>query len=121
MHSKQNREAYRLPLSIVELLRARVNGTALDLVGPSSIVPETVNSFANVAPRTVDGLSVVHRLNRRQFLMRLLHQGDQLKQVFSTVGGSLQFPRAVQCLASGSNGNVDILFFSFADGADFLL
>ena len=60
--------AYRFGSGIMEHLWGDVDGFALDLVGPTTIVPDGFENSTHVAAGVVDGLAVVEGLNSREQL-----------------------------------------------------
>lgn len=98
-----------------------IDGLALDLIGPTTIVAEAANNGTDVAAGVGDGLAVVERLNSGEELEVLLGEvGELEEEVTSLLGGGLP-PLALEGLASGGDGQVDILLGTLADGGDDLL
>lgn len=95
-----------------------VNDLALNLVGPSSVVPQAPGSSGNITLGHGDGLAVVEGLNSSEEVDVLLEEIGQLDQELATVLGSLLPPVTLESLSCRSNGKVDILLGSLLDGAD---
>lgn len=107
--------------SVGECLRVDVNGLAVDLVSPASIVANAASSTGHVQLGDAEGLAVVKSLNGSEGLDFALHQIGQLVKHTATVRGSNLSPGTLECLASSGNGNVDILLSGFVDSNNGLL
>lgn len=99
-------------------LRVGVDNLALDLVGPASIVSQGSRRRTNIALGDGKGLSIVKRLDSSQSVDILLHQVGEFGQQFTSVLRGLLLPWALECLAGGRNGNIDILLGGLVDGTD---
>lgn len=98
-----------------------VDGLALDLVGPAGVVSQAADDGADVALGHGDGLSVVEGLDGGEEVGVLLGDVGELVQVDGTLGGGDLLPNALERLARGGDGDVDILLGSLVDGTDYLL
>lgn len=98
-----------------------VNGLALDLVGPTSVVPQAADDGTDVTLGHGDGLSVVERLDGGEELSVLLCEVGELQQVDGALAGGGLSPDTLEGLAGGGDGDIDILLGSLVDGADNLL
>jgi hypothetical protein len=105
----------------VEHLGSNINGLALDLVGPTTIVSEAANNGTNIATGVGDGLSVVERLDSGEKVEVLLSEVGKLKEEVASSLGSGLLPLAIESLAGSSDSQVDILLGTLADGGDDLL
>jgi hypothetical protein len=93
----------------VEHVRVDINRLALDLVGPAAVVPDAADDSTDVAAGHGDGLAIVERLDGRQEVGVLLAQLGQLRQQNAALLGRGAAPRALEGLAGGGHGDVDIL------------
>lgn len=100
---------------------ADVERLALDLVGPPAVVPDAADDGADVAPRHVDGLAIVERLDGGELLRVGLDEVGELQQQATALAGGGGPPGALEGLAGGGDGRVDVLLGGLADGADDLL
>lgn len=106
---------------VCEGLWVGVDGLALDLVGPATVVPQAAGGSSHIALGHGDGLSVVQRLDGSQLVEVGLHQLGQLDEQLATgLGGGVP-PLAIEGLPRSGDGNVDILLGGLGDGADDLL
>lgn len=106
----------------MEHARVDIVGLALDLVGPSTVVPNAANDGAHVSTCHVDGLAIVKRLNSSKEVQVLLHDVGKLQQILAPLVGRGLLPYAVESLAGSSHGKVDILLGTLVDlGDDFLV
>lgn len=113
--------AYRLRPGVVEHVGVNIVGLALNLVCPTTIVPYAANDGTDITTGHVDGLAIVERLDSSQQVCVLLEQIGQLQQQASPLGGGSLLPRALECLAGGSYGQVDILLVTLVNLGDNLL
>lgn len=96
-------------------------GLALDLVGPTTVVPYATDNGAQITAGHVDGLSIVERLNGSEQIQVLLKNIGELQQhTAPVVGGDLP-PWTIKGLASSSHGKIDILLVTLVDLCDDLL
>jgi len=96
-----------------------VDNLALNLVGPTSVVPQATSGsgYINVLGH-VEGLAVVESLDCGKQVGVLHEQVGELDEKLSTVLGCLLPPGTVECLAGSLNGDVDILLGRLLDGCD---
>jgi hypothetical protein len=113
---------YGLLADVVECVGGGVNDLTLDLVGPTSIVPQATSGsrYIDVLGHA-EGLAVVQSLNWGEEVGILLEEIRKLDQKPSAVLGCLLSPWAVEGFAGSSYGNVDILLGSLLNSADDLL
>ena len=110
-----------LLLHVVEGFRASVDGLAVNLVRPSSVVFQAADDVLDVRCCHHDGLAIVQRLNGGERLHVGLDEVGKLDEhARPGLGGDL-LPGALECLSGGGNGNVDILLGGFCDRADWFL
>jgi hypothetical protein len=95
-----------------------VDDLALNLVGPATVISQAASNHTNITLGHSKSLSIVQRLNSSQEVDVLLDQVGKVDQKPSSVFWSLLSPRAVESLACGSYGNIDILLGGLVDGAD---
>lgn len=105
----------------MEHVRVDIVRLALNLVCPTSIVSDAANHSANVTLGHCDGLAVVERLDSRQQICILLQEIGELQQHTASLIRSCLFPGAVESLAGGCHGNIDILLCGLVDLSDDLL
>ncbi len=98
-----------------------IDRLALNLVGPAAIVPEAADDGTDVAAGQGDRLAIVERLDGSQQVEVLFAELRKLDQEDAALLGSHAAPRALESLACGGNGNVDILLGGLAHRADDLL
>jgi hypothetical protein len=112
---------YRLLTRVGKGVRVGVDGLSLDLVRPSSVVTETARRETDVALGQHDRLAIVERLDSSKGLKVLLNQVCQLVEILPALLRSDLAPLALEGLASGSDGNVNIFLGRFVNrGNDFL-
>lgn len=110
-----------LGAGVVEHVGGDVDGLALDLVGPATVVAQAGNNGTDVAAGHGNGLAVVERLNGSQLLRVLFGQVGQLQQqVTALLGGDL-LPGALKGSAGSIDGKIDILLGGLVDGGNDLL
>lgn len=114
-------ETYWLLPCVCEGVWVGVDGLTLDLVGPSTVVPQAGEGSSHITLGHGDGLSVVERLDGSQLVEVGLHQLGQLDQQLATVLRCNLAPWAIKGLPRGGDGNVDILLSGLGNGADDLL
>jgi len=108
----------RLLLGVVECVGGSVDDLALDLVRPTSVVPQGSGAHAHVTLRHGDGLAVVKRLDGGEDIEVLVEQVAELVQQLSALLGINLPPRALESFPCSGDGNVDILLGGLVDGAD---
>lgn len=107
---------------VVEGVRGSINDLTLDLVGPSTIIPQAASAGGDIdVLGHAESLAVVKSLDGSKEVRILLEELSELCEELSTVLGSLLPPWTVESLAGGRNGNVNILLGSLLDSADNLL
>lgn len=111
----------RLLPGVVEGVGGDIDGLALNLVGPTTVVADGANNGANITTSHGDGLAIVERLNGGEEVEVLLDQVGELEEVDTTLLGSGLAPDTIERLAGGGDGKIDILFGGLVDGADDLL
>ena len=98
-----------------------LNDLAVDLVGPSAVVLETVSRGSNITLGNAESLSVVESLDGSKSVNFTVKElAEFLEELATGLGGQLA-PRAfdiVEGLSGGIDGNVDILLGSFLYGSD---
>lgn len=112
---------YGLLPCVVEHVRGNVNGLALNLVCPSTVVAQAGGDGTNISLGHGDGLAVIERLNSSEHVEVLLGEISKLEEHGAAGLGSGLLPGTVEGLACGGYSEVDILLGGFADGADDLL
>lgn len=110
---------YRLLPDVVEGVGLGVDNLTLDLISPSTIVPQAASAagHVNVLGHAVS-LAIVESLNSSEELSILKEEISELHQQLSSVFWCLFPPWAIECFARRGNGEVDILLRSLLDGAD---
>ena len=111
-------DANGLLADVVEGVRGGVDGLALNLVGPTAVVAQAAGAHADVDLGHVDGLAVVERLDGGEEVEVLLEQLREAVQQLAAVLRRLLPPGALEGLAGGGDGDVDILLGGLLDGAD---
>lgn len=118
----RERASYRLLAGVVHHAGVDIDGLALDLVGPSTVVADAANDGANITAGHVDGLAVVERLDSSEKLGVLLSDVGKLEhQVGTGVWCGVDAPCGVESLASSGDCEIDILLGTLADLGDDLL
>lgn len=112
---------YGLGAGVGECVGVDIDGLALDLVGPAGVVTKGVDGHGHVAAGHGDGLAVVERLDGGQEVEVLLGDVGELVQHGAALFRGDPAPLALEGLAGGSDGDVDILLGGLGDGADDLL
>lgn len=110
-----------LLLDVVEGVWGGIHDLALDLVGPAAIVSQATRAHADVHLGHGLSLAVVESLHRGEQLEVLLKEIGELDQQLATVLGRLLSPWALECLACGGDGDVDILLGGLVHRGDDLL
>lgn len=105
----------------MEHIRGDVDRLALDLVGPSTIVAESLHHGTEITLGHADGLAIVERLDGREKVDVLLDEIGELPQQLAAVVGGSCAPLALESCAGGLHGNIDILLSGLTDGGDDLL
>lgn len=95
-----------------------VNGLALNLVGPSSVVSDAASNSADITLGHGDGLAIVKRLDGSEELEVLLNEIGKLNHQDGSLLGSNLLPCGLERLAGGGDSKVDILLGGFANGGD---
>ena len=95
-----------------------VDDLAVDLVGPAAVVSEAAGGVGDVGQGHGQRLSVVQSLNTGEGLRVLLKQVRELGQHAAALGRGDLCPGAVEGLAGGGDGDVDILLGRLLHGAD---
>ena len=98
-----------LVAGVGESLGVGVNGLAVDLVGPATVVTKTSGGVGDINLGHGDGLAVVQSLNGGQDLDITLEEVGQLGEEAATLGGGHLSPDTLEALAGSLDGNVDIL------------
>lgn len=119
--SSRSSSTHGLLAGVGEHLRVDVNGLALDLVGPSTVVADAGGDGTDVTLGHGDGLAVVEGLDGGEGLDVALNEVSKLQQELGADSGGSGAPLALKGLAGSCDGNVDILLGGFADGGDDLL
>jgi hypothetical protein len=113
------RDTDRLFPDVVEGVGACVDDLALDLVCPTTVVPQAASSGRDIdALGHAEGLAVIESLNSGEQVGVLLEKVGELHEKLSTVLRSLLPPWAFEGLARRGDGNVDILLGSLLDFTD---
>ena len=107
-----------LLLDVVESVRGGIDDLALDLVCPSTVVPQAAYAHADVDLGHGDGLAVVKRFDGSKQVKVLLEQVCELHEQLAAVLWGFSPPRTVEGLACSGDGNVDILLSGFVDLGD---
>ena len=109
---------YRLLLDVVEGIWGRIYDLALNLICPTTVVPQASNASTNITLGHGESLAIVQRLNSGQKVNVFLEQVGELVQQLASSLGSRCLPLAIESLARGSHCDVDILLCRLVDGAD---
>lgn len=112
---------YRLVLGVDHVVAVDVNGLAVNLIGPASVVSDASADKCEFSGGQSDGLAIVVTLNGGELGSISVDQVGKLEQHATTVDGGSLPPYCVVSLASSGNSNVDILLGSFADRGNDLL
>lgn len=112
---------YRLHLGVDHVVIVDVNGLAVDLVGPATVVSDAGADEGELSGSQRNGLAVVVTLNGGELFGISVDQVGKLHQHAATVGGGGLPPCCVESLASSGNSNVDILLGGLADRGDDVL
>ena len=116
------RPTYGLGAGVVEHVRGNVNGLALDLVGPATVVADALDDGAEVALGHGDGLAIVEGLDGGEKVEVLLDNVAELEEKLGTVvRRDLLGPVAFKGGAGGGDSDVYILVGGLADGGDDIL
>lgn len=99
---------YWLLLDVVEGVAAGVDNLALDLVGPSAVVPQAARAVSDVTCGHSQGLSVVERLDGGEGLGVLVEEVGKFGEHLSTVTRCHVSPATLKRLAGCCDGDVDI-------------
>jgi len=110
---------YGLLADVVKCVRCCVNDLTLDLVGPTSVVPQAASGGGNIdVLGHGEGLAVVESLDGSEKIGVLEEKVGKLDQKLSAVLGCLLPPWAVECLAGSLDSDVDIFLGRLLDGCD---
>lgn len=106
--------------SVSELVGGGLNGLALDLVGPTSVVTNAGDGVGDVNVLSpAESLAVVQSLDSSELIEVGLHEIRELVQEGATLGtGCVQTPDGVKGLLSGDDGDIDILLRGLGDLGD---
>lgn len=115
---KSDRQAHRFLLNIVESVGVRIHDLALNLVRPATIISQAAGAHANIDLGHTERLAIVQRLNGRELIKISLEEICKLDEIFSALLRGDFSPSALEGLAGGRNGNVDIFLAGFVDGCD---
>jgi len=109
----------RLLADVVECVGCCVDDLALDLIGPTSVVPQTSSGsrYIDVLGHA-EGLAVVEGLDSSEKVGILEEQVGKLDKKLSAVLGCLLPPWPVESLAGRLNGDVNILLAGLLDVCD---
>jgi hypothetical protein len=110
---------YGLLADVVECVGCCVDNLALNLVGPTSVVPQTSSSscYINILGHA-EGLAVVEGLDSGEKVGILEEQVGKLDKKLAAVLGCLLPPGPVEGLAGRLDGNVNILLAGLLDLCD---
>lgn len=64
MMTTREKVTYRLPSGVVEMVGVGVDGLALNLVGPATVVTQTTGGGVDISLGHEDRLAIVERLDR---------------------------------------------------------
>ena len=113
---------YGLLADVVEAVGCCVDDLALNLVGPSSVVPQATSGGGNIdVLGHAEGLAVVESLDSGEKVGILEEQVGELAKKLSAVLGCLLPPGPVEGLAGRLDGDVNILLGGLLNTADDLL
>lgn len=110
-----------LPPGVIEVIRVGIDRLALDLVGPAAVVAKTAGSCVDIGLGHDDGLAVVERLDGGKLVYMAVEEVGELDEQLAAVLWRLPSPVALEGLACGGDGDVDILLGGLVDGANDVL
>ena len=110
---------YGLLADVVECVGCRIDNLALNLVGPTSVVPQTSSGsrYIDVLGHA-EGLAVVEGLDSSEKVGILEEQVGKLDKKLSAVLGCLLPPGPVEGLAGRLDSDANILLASLLDACD---
>jgi hypothetical protein len=112
----------RLLPDVVEGIGAGIDNLTLNLVCPTTVVPQAASCSRNVnALGHAESLAVVEGLDGGEQIGIFFEEIGKLHEKLSAVLGRLLSPWAVEGLACSVDGDVDILLGGLLDRADNLL
>jgi len=102
------------------MARAHLDSLAVDLVRPSTVIPEGGGALSHVESlSSAERLSVVEGLDGRENVSVSLDQfGDLDKDLSSLESGSVQSPSSVESLAGGFDGDFDVGLDTLGNGGE---
>jgi hypothetical protein len=103
---------------VCEGIRVGINGLALNLVRPATIVSQTSRNHTDIHLRHGDCLAIVQRLNGSEDIQITLDQISKLDEQAAAVLWRDMAPSGLESLARGGDGDVDVLLSGLGDGAD---
>ena len=103
--------------SVAELGVGSLDGLALDLIGPSRVVPNTFDRGGDVCVLgPEEGFTVVEGFDSSHLICMLFHNVGELSQEFGTfVAWGMETPGGVEGLACRCDSDIDIDFDSDID------
>lgn len=113
-------EVWRQSMSTRIMARAHLDSLAVDLVRPSTVIPEGGGALSHVKSlSSAERLSVVEGLDGREDVSVSLDQfGDLDKDLSSLESGSVQSPSSVESLAGGFDGDFDVGLDTLGNGGE---
>lgn len=102
-------------------LRVGVNGLAVNLIGPATVVAKAAGGGGNIALSHGEGLAVVKGFNSSQDVAITLEEVGQLDEEAATFGGSDLAPLTLEGGACCLDGIFDIILVRLLDGYNRLL
>lgn len=89
----------------------------MDLVGPSTVVPECSSRFGNIEGlSSVESFAIVEGFKRSKDIKVSLHQLGKLDEVLSSLKtGNAKTPRVLESFVGGLDGLVNVGFQSFGN------
>lgn len=106
---------YGLLAGVVEHVGGNVDGLALNLVGPATVVTDAGGNGADIALGHGDGLAVVKGLDGGEQVEVLLDKVGELEKQAAALRGSDLAPCGLESLAGGGDGEIDILLGGLTD------
>lgn len=110
----------RFVSGVSDLVQARFDGAALDLVCPAGVVANGADSHGQIRVLgPAEGLAVVQSLESGELILMLFHQVRETREEFTTlVARRVVAPDSVEGLLGGSDGSIDILGRTLRDTGD---
>lgn len=105
----------------MEHIRGYINGLALNLVRPPTVITEGRNDGTNITSGQHGGLAVIQRFNGSKQIKVLLDEVGKLDQHNASVTRGDLAPCSLESFPSGGDSEIDILLCGLADGGDNLL